>query len=100
MTGHSRHTANAFASTFYFFADTQINLKKIKRACKPTHGGQCKLDTTDLRKYSRAAHNKVLPKAGLTCFYGTFVLRQTAVLLLNFCAKIPRLRQYPNRYGH
>ena len=30
--------ANAFASTFYFFADTQGNAKKIKRACKPTHG--------------------------------------------------------------
>jgi hypothetical protein len=44
MTGHSGHTANAFASTFYFFANTQINAKKIKRACKPTHGGQCKLD--------------------------------------------------------
>ncbi len=29
---------NAFASTFYFFADTQGNAKKIKRACKPTHG--------------------------------------------------------------
>jgi len=30
--------ASAFASTFYFFADTQGNAKKIKRACKPTHG--------------------------------------------------------------
>jgi hypothetical protein len=37
MTGHSGHTANAFASTFYFFADTQINAKKIERACKPKH---------------------------------------------------------------
>ena len=33
-----RKIANAFASTFYFFADTQGNAKKIKRACKPTHG--------------------------------------------------------------
>ena len=32
--------ANAFASTFYFFADTQIKAKKIKRACKPTHHKQ------------------------------------------------------------
>jgi hypothetical protein len=30
MTGHSVHTASAFASTFYFFADTQINAKKLK----------------------------------------------------------------------
>ncbi len=57
MTGHSGHTAHALASTFYFFADTQINAKKIKRACKPTHGGQCKLDTADLRQERRAAPN-------------------------------------------
>ena len=38
MTMNTTNTnANAFASTFYFFADTQINAKKIKRACKPTH---------------------------------------------------------------
>ena len=43
MTRHSRHTANAFASTFYFFADTQINAKKIKRACKPTHQDSSKM---------------------------------------------------------
>ncbi len=51
MTRHNRHTSNAFthctiafngirdylavASTFYFFADSQIIPKKIKRACKP-----------------------------------------------------------------
>jgi len=43
MTGQSGHTANAFASTFYFFAETQINAKKIKRACKPTHGDSANL---------------------------------------------------------
>ncbi len=45
--------ANAFASTFYFFADTQGNAKKIKRACKPTHPDsasvQCKLGRTQPR---------------------------------------------------
>ena len=83
MTGHSGHTANAFthssivfngirdcfavASTFYFFADTQINAKKIKRACKPTHGGQCKLDTTDLRPEKTTTHNKGLEKVSVQC---------------------------------
>jgi hypothetical protein len=62
MTGHIRHTANAFASTFYFFADTQINAKKIKRAYKPTHGGQCKLDTTDLRPEKTTTHNSTYKK--------------------------------------
>jgi hypothetical protein len=39
-TDKTLENANAFASTFYFFAATQINAKKIKRACKPTHQRQ------------------------------------------------------------
>ena len=39
----------------------------------------------------------VLPQWGVKCFYETFVGKRTAVLLLNFGAKIPPLRQYPNR---
>jgi hypothetical protein len=44
-------------------------------------------------------HNKVLPKAGLNGFDWTFVQGSTFVLRLNFCAKNPRLRQYPKRYS-
>jgi len=33
----------------------------------------------------------------LKCFYETFVQGFTAVILLNFCAKNPRLRQAPGR---
>lgn len=42
--------------------------------------------------------NTVLPKAGLNGFDWTFVQGSTFVLRLNFGAKNPRLRQYPNRY--
>ncbi len=42
--------------------------------------------------------NKVLPKAGLNGFDWAFVQGSTFVLRLNFCAKNPHLRQYPNRY--
>ncbi len=42
--------------------------------------------------------NKVLPKAGLNGFDWTFVQGSTFVILLNFCAKNPRLRQYPERW--
>lgn len=35
------------------------------------------------------AANMVLPQWGVTCFYETFVHKQTTVLLLNICAKIP-----------
>ncbi len=45
------------------------------------------------------AANKVLPQWGVKCFYETFVLKRTVVLLLNFGAKNPPLRQYPNRYS-
>jgi len=46
---------------------------------------------------SRAADNKVLPKAGLNGFDWTFVQGLSFVLRLNFSAKNPRLRQYPKR---
>lgn len=45
----------------------------------------------------KTAANKVLPKAGLNGFDWTFVQGSTAVILLNFGAKSPRLRQYQNR---
>jgi hypothetical protein len=41
--------------------------------------------------------NKVLPKAGVTGFYDTFVLNRTLVFQINSSAETPRLRQYPNR---
>ena len=50
-----------------------------------------------LISHRRCRLNKVLPKAGLKCFDCAFVQGSTFVLRLNFCAKNPRLRQYPNR---
>jgi hypothetical protein len=41
--------------------------------------------------------NKVLPKAGVTNFYETFVLYSKSVFQINSSAETPRLRQYPNR---
>jgi hypothetical protein len=64
--------ANAFASTFYFFADTQGNAKKIKRACKPTHPNRakihCKLGRTQHWTDRRAADNSGLAKVAVQCF--------------------------------
>ena len=52
---------------------------------------------------SLAAANKVLPKSGLNGFDRTFVQSSIpiaiGILRLNFSAKNPRLRQYPNRYA-
>jgi len=57
----------------------------------------CKLEAVVLRGNSRAAGNKVLPKAGVTGFYDTFVLNRTLVFQIYTSAEMPRLRQYPNR---
>ena len=52
--------------------------------------------TTTTEKEAHAG-NKVLPKAGVTNFYETFVLYSTLVFQMNSSAETPRLRQYPNR---
>ena len=37
-------------------------------------------------------HNSTDTQVGLSCFYDTFVVNQSEVLRLNFCAKKPHLR--------
>ena len=44
------------------------------------------------------AHNKGLPKAGVTSFYDSFVLNRTLIFQINGSAEMPRLRQAPKRY--
>ena len=89
--------ANAFGGTFAIRTD---QLHKAKIAKEPpsqrTTTDQMNGQST-YRQEGRTA-NKVLPQWGLTCFYETFVGKRTVVHLLNFCAKNPPLRQYPNRY--
>jgi hypothetical protein len=51
-----------------------------------------------MTKEESTGYNKVLPKAGLNVFDWTFMQGSSVVLRLNFCAKNPRLRQYPKRY--
>ena len=101
-TNETATKANAFSSTFYFFADTQSNAKKIKRACNPTHPDravvQCKFGQAQLRTDRRAADNIGLAIWRLRCFYETFVQGSTAVFLLDFSAKNPPHRQAENRY--
>ncbi len=46
----------------------------------------------------KTTHNNVLPKAGVTSFVWQFSAYQTLVFQINDSAKMPRLRQYLNRY--
>lgn len=93
--------ANAFTLTFAYAQRTSHD-SKSKRECKPTHTtvhlSKCVRIRDDNALKDRAAANKVLPKAGLTCFYDTFVLNRTLAFQINSSAEMPRLRQYPNRY--
>jgi hypothetical protein len=86
---------------FIFSQRFYLTQKKIKRACKPPHHDnavvQCQLGQTTLLTDRRASANKVLPKAGVKCFYDTFVLNRTLVFQINSSAGTPRLRQYPKR---
>jgi hypothetical protein len=47
---------------------------------------------------SSTAANIGLPQWRVTCFYDTFVVNQSAVLLFNFSAKNPPLRQAEKRW--
>ena len=65
--------ANAFASTFYFFADTQSNAKKIKRACKPPHGDTATLTRHYFGRTEARTDNKGFKEIGCSVVNQTFV---------------------------
>jgi hypothetical protein len=81
--------ANAFASTFYFFANTEAIAKKIKRACKPTHkttedSANLTQQTLD-RKEQRTANSGYKKLAvqwlhDVLCFVSSSVLADSFVL--------------------
>jgi len=80
-----------------FFSTLQKKLKHL--TLKPT------MQTADTNRHDNRttekeahAHNKGLPKAGVTSFYDSFVLNRTLVFQINSSAVMPRLRQAPNRY--
>ncbi|QQR95236.1 MAG: hypothetical protein IPJ93_00080 [Bacteroidota bacterium] len=87
----------------------KIELKKISSPSENKKYATAQPDTTMTLKLNNdnglqgqtrrtTGYNKVLPKAGLNGFDWTFVQGSTFVLRLSFCAKNPRLRQYPNRW--
>lgn len=50
------------------------------------------------RQERKTTDNSSLAKWRVTCFYDSLVLKQSAVLRLNFGAKMPPLRQAAKRY--
>jgi hypothetical protein len=45
------------------------------------------------------AANSTFAIGGVTCFYDTFVDKESAVLRMNFCAEKPAHRKSAYRYG-
>lgn len=88
--------ANAFAGTFAFLP-TIDPIQKKQKSLQATAQGQFKLDTVVVRLKRATSANSSLAKWRVTCFYASFVLTQSAVLQLNFCANNPPLRQAANR---
>jgi len=87
---------------FNFFLTHKTTLKKIKRACKPSHLDsatiQCKLGRTQLRTDRRAADNTGLAKVAVQCSADIFVVNQSLVLRINICSENRHLRQARKRY--
>ena len=79
---------HAFASTFYFFADTQGNVKKIKRAYKQPHHDsatfQCKLGRTKLRTDRRASGNSGFKKLAVQWLQEVQFSNETFVVVDSF----------------
>lgn len=48
--------------------------------------------------YKKTVHNIIFAKAGVSCFYESFVQGSCSVFQINICAKNPRLRKYEKRY--
>jgi len=77
--------ANAFASTFYFFADTQANAKKNKMS-KPTHGDTANLTRHSNERQEARTANSTYKKLAVQwlnealCFVPSFVVADSLVL--------------------
>ena len=87
----------------------KIELKKSSLPSENKKYATTQTDTTMTTKLSidnglqgqttrTTGYNKVLPKWRQKCFYETIVQGSTFVLLLNFSANNPPLRQYPTRW--
>ena len=103
----SRHSNQSLQKSLLFATADKIVFKKFSTLQKnknATHNQRSMTQKLNIdnglqgRPIRTTGYNKVLPKAGLNGFDWTFAKGSTFVLRLNFSAKNPRLRQYPNRY--
>jgi hypothetical protein len=84
--------ANAFGSTFAFFANAQSQRKKMQKSYQAN--APKTLQTMDNRATTdrTPAPNSTYPKGGVSCSKDSFVVNQTLVFQIKFCGKSPALR--------
>jgi hypothetical protein len=89
---------NAFASTFYFYLRTMQTHKKIKRACKQTHEGQSKLDTTALRPKRATSANSTYKKLAVQWLNQALCFVSSSVVADSFRLRNRQLLVAAKRY--
>jgi len=89
--GFNDRIANAFGSTFAFFANAKA---KQKNAKEPPSQRTKTPQTMDNRATTERtpAPNSTYPKGGVSCSKDSFVVNQTLVFQIKFCGKSPALR--------
>ena len=104
----SPSTDQSLQKSFHLSHADKIELKKISSPSENKKYATIQSDTTRIMKHSidnglqgrttrTTGYNTVLPKWRQKCNYETVVQGSTVVLLLNYSANNPPLRQYPNR---
>jgi hypothetical protein len=103
----SPSTDQSLQKSFHLSHADKIELKKISYPSENKKYATAQTDTTlkcsmnnGLQGWTTrtTGYNTVLAKWRQKCYYETFVLNSTAVILLNFSANNPPLRQYPKRW--
>ena len=93
-----RHNANAFASTFLFFATHKANVAKIKKSLQANTQRQTVMDRHITTEKKQRTANSTYPKGGVSCFKDSFVVNGSSVFQIKFCGKSPALLVDVNRY--
>lgn len=81
-----------------FFQPHKVKQKNSKRATKPTHQDNIKMDRQQHDKKEGRSANIGFAKWRVKCFYDSLVQGSSSVFQMNICAENPPLRKAEKRY--
>jgi len=88
-----------FCKHILFYLRTMQTHEKIKRACKPPHGGQCRLWTTALRPKIATSANSTYKKLAVQWLNEALCFVSSSVVADSFRLRNRQLLVAANRYG-